>query len=61
MSIILKNTTYINWETLEFSKTHILVEEGENEKLSFLDEIGEIQSDTTVIDCKGKFVRNPLP
>ena len=56
MSIILKNTTYINWETLEFSKTHILVEEGENEKLSFLDEIGEIQSDTTVIDCKGKFV-----
>ncbi len=56
MSIILKNTTYINWETLQFSKTNILVGEGENGKLTFLDEIGEIKSDTTVIDCKGMFV-----
>ena len=56
MSIILKNTTYINWETLEFSKTNILVEEGENKKITFLDIIGEIESDITVIDCKGKFV-----
>lgn len=56
MSIILKNTTYINWETLQFSKTNILVDEGQNGKLTFLDELSEIKPDTTVIDCKGKFV-----
>jgi cytosine/adenosine deaminase-related metal-dependent hydrolase len=56
MSILLKNTTYINWETLQFSNTHILVEEGENGKLTFLDELPEINSANTIIDCKGKFV-----
>ncbi len=56
MSIILKNTAYINWETLEFSKTNILVEEGENGKLTFLDELPKIDSGTTILDCKGKFV-----
>ncbi len=55
MSILLKNTTYINWETLEFSKTHILVEEGENGKLVFLNEVPKNNPDT-IIDCKGKFV-----
>ncbi len=56
MSILLKNTTYINWETLQFSKTNILVEEGKNGKLTFLDKIVAIKPDTTVIDCNGKFV-----
>ena len=56
MSILLKDTTYINWETLKFSNTHILVEDGKNGKLMFLDEIGVIEDDVTVIDCKGKFV-----
>lgn len=56
MSIILKNTTYIDWESLEFSKTHILVEESMDRKLKFLQEIPQNNPDDTVIDCEGKFV-----
>lgn len=56
MSILLKNATFINWETLQFSKTNIFVEKGENGKLNFLDVLPENNSNTTVIDCKGKFV-----
>lgn len=56
MSLLLKNTTYINWETLAFSKTNILVDEGKNGKISFLDELPVNDSNMVVIDCKGKFV-----
>ena len=28
MAILLKNATYIDWRTLEFTETDILVEEG---------------------------------
>lgn len=55
MSILLKNTTYIDWKTLDFSKTNILVEEGLQGKLKFLDDVSEVQADT-IIDCKGQFV-----
>ena len=55
MSILLKNTIYINWETLQFSNTHILVDEGINGKLTFLDDISNVHADT-VLDAKGKFV-----
>jgi len=36
MAILLKNATFIHWETLQFSKTHILVEEGKDKPLKFL-------------------------
>lgn len=56
MSILLKNTTYIDWETLEFSKTHILVEEGIDRKLKLIQDFPNNNPNDTVIDCEGKFV-----
>lgn len=58
MAIILKNATYIHWETLEFTDAHIIVrEEGDNTPEFFTDP-GEVNilPDDTVIDCSGKFV-----
>lgn len=56
MSILLKNATYIDWETLEFLKTNILVNEGLDGKLSFVQDQAINNAIHTVIDCKGKFV-----
>jgi len=56
MSILLKNATYIDWETLEFTKTNILVDEGLDGKLSFVKDEIINNAIHTVIDCKGKFV-----
>lgn len=55
MSLLLKNTTFINWETLQFSKTNILVEDGLSGNIQLLDDTESIVADK-IIDCKGKFV-----
>ncbi len=55
MSILLKNATYIDWETLQFSSTHILIEEGLDGKLTFLDDSSQVKADT-ILDVKGQFV-----
>ena len=52
--ILLKNATFLDWQTLEFKETDILVEDGPEGKISFLNNI-----DTNVpevIDCTGKIV-----
>lgn len=58
MSIILKNATYINWETLEFSETHIKVHEGIDGKIEFFENLDKtpIDEKDTIIDCEGKYV-----
>lgn len=58
MSIILKNATYINWETLEFSKTNIQVHEGIDGEIEFIEDTEKLSSNEndTIIDCEGKFV-----
>ena len=53
--IHLKNCTYINWETLEFLQTDLLVEEGLNGKIHFGSN-KEHTGTTEVIDCSGKFI-----
>jgi putative selenium metabolism protein SsnA len=55
MSLLLKNGTYIHPKTLEFTISHILVEEGENGGIKF---IKDIPSDPNipVIDCSGKYI-----
>ncbi|HAF29529.1 MAG TPA: amidohydrolase [Bacteroidales bacterium] len=55
MSILLKNTTYIDWKTLEFRNTNILIEKGLNREIQFVDNIENQKADQT-IDCKGKLV-----
>jgi cytosine/adenosine deaminase-related metal-dependent hydrolase len=55
MAILLKNGTYINPDTLEFTTSHILVDEGENGVIKF---IKNIPSDPNIhlIDCTGKYI-----
>ncbi len=55
MAIILKDATYIDWQTLKFKKTHIKVDEGISGALTFLNEIPE-NKENTVLDCRGKYV-----
>ncbi|PLX19898.1 MAG: amidohydrolase, partial [Marinilabiliales bacterium] len=53
--ILLKNTTYIDWKTLKFKNTNILVEEGLHGKIQFLENTEDNNANQT-IDCKGKLV-----
>lgn len=53
MSILLKNATFIDWKTLDFQITNLLVEKNEKNKLQFTDKI--IDADE-IIDCSGKIV-----
>ncbi|MEI6059290.1 MAG: amidohydrolase family protein [Bacteroidota bacterium] len=55
MSLLLTNGTYIHPETLQFTRTHLLVEEGVNGKISFINDIPEGNS-FTVKDCAGKYI-----
>ncbi len=56
MAILLKNATYIDWRTLEFTETDLLIKEGLNGKIKLFypGESGEKNVDT--LDCTGKFV-----
>jgi cytosine/adenosine deaminase-related metal-dependent hydrolase len=58
MSLLLKNAIYINWQTLEFIKTNILIEEGIDAPIHFYNGIEEFADNElhTIIDCEGKFV-----
>ncbi len=55
MSILLKNATFIDWKTLQFTQTHILIEAGTKGKLLFLKDISDVTAGT-VIDVQGRFV-----
>jgi len=55
MSILLKNTTYIDWKTLQFINTNIFVEEGKTGKIKLIDNISKVKADKE-IDCSNKFV-----
>lgn len=58
MALILKNTIFINWESLEFRNTHLKVEEGSGGKVTLFENDAEIQfsQKDEIIDCKGKLV-----
>jgi cytosine/adenosine deaminase-related metal-dependent hydrolase len=53
--ILLKNGTFIDWQTLEFRQTDILVEEGEGGTIQFSSHEGE-RSGVRCLDCTGKFI-----
>jgi cytosine/adenosine deaminase-related metal-dependent hydrolase len=55
MSILLTNGTYIHPETLEFTTTHILVEEGGSGAIRFIKDIPS-HPNFQVIDCSGKYI-----
>ncbi len=54
--ILLKNGTYVNWETLEFRCADILVSPGMEGSLTFNPDRAASQDITRVIDCTGKFI-----
>ncbi len=57
MSILLKNATYINWETLEFKQTDIKINQGIDTPLEFIENTHQSVGDySTLIDCTGKLV-----
>jgi len=58
MAIILKNGTFINWETLEFVDAHIVVSENDSEPLKFVKKGGELEVGPSdkVIDCTGQYI-----
>lgn len=58
MSLILTNATYIDWKTLDFSITNIIIEKGKAGKVTFLPiiDIAQTGKNDQVIDCKNKFV-----
>lgn len=56
MAILLKNATYIDWEDLEFIQSNIIVNEGINGNIGFLDSIENLSSTDHIIDCTGKYV-----
>jgi cytosine/adenosine deaminase-related metal-dependent hydrolase len=57
MPILLKNATYIDWKTLEFSQKNILIEEGK-ETIQFMgsDSLSYKKAGIEVVDCTGKLV-----
>ncbi len=56
MSILLKNTNYLDWETLTFQKTDLLVEEGVNGKVLLAGDEILTSTPTETINCENKIV-----
>lgn len=54
--ILLKNGTYIDWQTLEFRHTGILVEEGPEGQIRFIHGDHTHQENIHTIDCTGKYI-----
>jgi putative selenium metabolism protein SsnA len=53
--LLLKNGTFINWQTLEFRQADVLVEEGTNGKIT-LNPDPEVAAKGKVIDCSGRYI-----
>ncbi|NOZ48376.1 MAG: amidohydrolase family protein [Chlorobi bacterium] len=57
MPIILKNATFINWETLQFKNTNVLINNELSKGISFINSINELdKTKYEIIDCSGKYV-----
>ena len=56
MTLILKNAHYIDWQTLSFTKTHLLIEDGKEGKIHFLDAPEKFPAEVEVLDANGGFV-----
>ena len=65
MTLYIKNANFIDWETLEFTNTHIEISEGKNGGIKLIDTLPLSLADSLststsmplqVVDAKGKFV-----
>lgn len=53
--ILLKNGTFINWQTLEFLKADILVEKGTEGRI-VINPDANLASGAEIIDCNEKYI-----
>jgi cytosine/adenosine deaminase-related metal-dependent hydrolase len=57
MNLLLKNATYIDWRTLDFSRKNIIIRPGDdNIQLTSPDDDGIVYPGTETIDCTGRLV-----
>ena len=57
MNLLLKNATYVDWKTLDFSRKNIFISEKEDSlQLLSIENEDIVFPDTEVIDCKGRMV-----
>jgi len=56
MSLFLKNVNYLDYKTLKFTKTNLMVESGVNGGIRFMDDERSAHPDGEIIDCQGKIV-----
>ena len=56
MSLLLKNANFLDWKTLKFKNTNLLVNEGLDGKIVFVAEDAAVSKETEVIDCQGMIV-----
>ncbi len=56
MALVLKNVNYIDWKTLSFAKTNLLVEKGKGGNIHFLDAPEQFPAGVEVLDVQGNFV-----
>lgn len=56
MSLFLRNVNYLDYKTLKFIKTNLLVESGANGGIHFMDDERSAHLDGEIIDCQGKIV-----
>lgn len=56
--ILLKNATFIDWKSLDFLKTNILVDEAVDGKILFIpdSDLEKVENKAQSIDCTGKYV-----
>jgi len=60
MSLLLKNATYIDWQSFDFTEADILIEEGLDGKIKLFYP-GEAETkNVEIINCSGKFVTKSL-
>ena len=57
--ILLRNGTYIDWKTLEFTTTDLLVEEGTNARILFVDPASPQKADI-ISDCSGQIITHAV-
>lgn len=57
MALILKNITYIDYKTLDFRQTDLLVNEGKSGGVELIDHLptSEPDDENEIIDCTGKY------
>ncbi len=59
MTVYLRNTTFVDWETLEFKTGHLAVSTIQDNQLEFIAQVPDskkISNQDSIIDCQGKLV-----